>query len=76
MPNSHPPHLNEDKFIQQIAKDLSASLSKTQDTSVQMNVQNLNNVFRQSLFPSFQLKHFLLIDEVDENWALIQKWFL
>ena len=69
-------HLNEDKFIQQIAKDLSASLSKTQDTSVQMNVQNLNNVFRQSLFSSFQLKHFLLIDEVDENWALIQKWFL
>jgi len=69
-------HLNEDKFIQQIAKDLSVSLSKAQDTSIQMNVQNLNNVFRQSLFPSFQLKHFLLIDEVDENWALIQKWFL
>lgn len=69
-------HLNEDKFIQQIAEDLSASLSKDQDTSAQMSVQNLNNIFRQTLFPSFQFKHFLLIDDVDESWAFIQKWFL
>lgn len=69
-------HLNEDKFVQQIAEDLSASLSKDQDTSAQMSVQNLNNVFRQSLFPSFQFKHFLLIDDVDESWIFIQKWFL
>lgn len=68
--------LNEDIFVQQIADDLSASLSIEQDTSVQISVQNLNNVLRQSLFPSFQLKHFLLIDGVDDNWAFIQKWFL
>lgn len=68
--------LNEDIFVQQIADDLSASLSIEQDTSVQISVQNLNNVLRQSLFPSFQLKHFLLIDGVDDNWAFIQKWLL
>jgi len=68
--------LNEDIFVQQIADDLSASLSIEQDTSVQISVQNLNNVLRQSLFPSFQLKNFLLIDGVDDNWAFIQKWFL
>lgn len=68
--------LNEDIFVQQIADDLSASLSIEQDTTVQISVQNLNNVLRQSLFPSFQLKHFLLIDGVDDNWAFIQKWFL
>lgn len=69
-------HLNEDKFVQQIAEDLSVSLSNEQDTSVQISVQNLNNVFRKNLFPSFQFKHFLLIVEVGESWVLIQKWFL
>ena len=69
-------HLNEDKFVQQIAEDLSASLSNEQDTSVQISVQNLNNMFRKNLFPSFQFKHFLLIADVDGSWILIQKWFL
>ena len=69
-------HLVEKKFIQQIENDLFTSLSKNQDVSVRTIVQNLNDVFRQSLFPSFQLKNFLLIDGMDENWAFIQKWFL
>lgn len=69
-------HLDEKKIIQQIENDLSTSLSKNQDVSVRTIVQNLNDVFRQSLFPSFQLKNFLLIDGVDENWVFIQKWFL
>ena len=69
-------HLNEDEFIKQIAKDLSESLSKDQDASVQMSVQNLNNIFRQSLFSSFQSKHFLLIDGVEGSWKLIEKCFL
>jgi len=69
-------HLDEKKIIQQIENDLSTSLSKNQDISVRTIVQNLNDVFRQSLFPSFQLKNFLLIDGVDENLAFIQKSFL
>lgn len=69
-------HLNEDEFIKQITKDLSESLSKDQDASVQMSVQNLNKIFRQSLFSSFQSKHFLLIDGVEDSWKLIEKCFL
>lgn len=69
-------HLDEKKFIQQIENDLSTSLSKNQDVAVRTIVQNLNDTFRQSLFPSFKLKHFLLIDDVDESWAFFQKWFL
>lgn len=68
--------LNEDIFVQQIVDDLSASLSNEQDTSAQMSVHNLNNVFRKNLFPSFQFKYFLLIADVEESWVLIQKWFL
>ena len=69
-------NLLEDNFVKMIETSLSESLFKDQDTSVQINAHNLNNVFRQSHLPSFESEHFVLIDGVGGNWEFKQPWFL